>query len=103
MTPTAKPAAGMHLFYLDGAGVLFSEATQELHLLNPTATVIWSLLEEGHDADSASAALHEMSGLDRESSSQFVDAALAEWHDKRFLQGSLPCFRRIRFFGQSTA
>lgn len=27
-------------------GVLFSQAKQELHLLNPTAAVIWSLLEE---------------------------------------------------------
>jgi hypothetical protein len=90
MTPRAKPAAGMHLFYLDDAGVLFSEATQELHLLNTTATLIWSLLEEGHDADSASNALREMHGLDADCSRQFVVAALAEWRDKRFLEGSLP-------------
>ena len=78
----------MHLFYLDGAGVLFAEATQELHLLNTTATAIWSLLEEGHDAGSAGAALRDMYGLDEVSSSQFVAAALAEWREKGFLQGT---------------
>ena len=88
MNANDKPASGMHLFYLDEAGVLFSEGTQELHLLNGTATVIWSLLEEGHDAQSARAALQQMYGLDAERSSQFVDAALAEWRDKGFLEGS---------------
>lgn len=88
MTFLAAPAAGMHLFYLDGEGVLFSEATQDLHLLNPTATLIWSLLEEGHDADSASAALRELHGLDADRCRQLVVAALAEWRDKGFLEGS---------------
>ncbi len=90
MNPSEKPAAGMHLFYLDGAGILFSEATQELHLLNTTAAVIWSLLEEGHDAPATSAALRQMYGLDAERSEQFVAAALAEWGQKRFLGGALP-------------
>lgn len=90
MNPSEKPAAGMHLFYLDGAGILFSEATQELHLLNTTAAVIWSLLEEGHDAHATSAALQQMYGLDAERSEQFVVDALAEWGQKRFLGGPLP-------------
>lgn len=90
MSPSAKPAAGMHLFYLDGAGVLFSETTQELHLLNTTATAIWSLLEEGHDAHSASVALRQMYEVEADRSTQFVDAALAQWRGKGFLEGSLP-------------
>jgi hypothetical protein len=90
MNPRAKAAAGTHLFYLDGAGVLFSEATQELHLLNPTATLIWSLLEEGEDARSASAALRQIYGLDADRSRQLVTAALEQWHDKRFLESPLP-------------
>lgn len=90
MNTREKPAAGMHLFYLEGAGILFSEATQELHLLNTTAAVIWSLLEEGHDAHATSAALQRMYGLDAEHSEQFVAAALAEWGEKRFLGGPLP-------------
>lgn len=90
MTQHAKPAAGMHLFYLDGAGVLFSETAQELHLLNPTATVIWSLLEEGHDAQSASGALRQIYDLDADCSRQFVDAALTQWRDRKFMEASLP-------------
>ena len=41
-TQFASPATGTRLYYLDDAGVLFSEATQELHLLNASATAIWS-------------------------------------------------------------
>lgn len=89
MNPSARPAAGIRLFYLDDAGVLFSEATQELHLLNTTATLIWSLLEEGHDANSASDALREIHGLEADCSRQFVVAALAQWRAKGFLEGSL--------------
>src|SRR5829696_6969739 len=90
MNSTAKPAAGMHLFYLDDAGVLFSEAMQELHLLNPTAALIWSLLEEGQDAHAISACLQRMYGLDQERSEQFVAAALVEWRQKKFLADALP-------------
>jgi hypothetical protein len=90
MSTDATPVAGMHLFYLDGAGVLFCEATQELHLLNATGALIWSLLEEGHNAISASATLAEMGGLDAASSTQFVAAALAQWRDQRFLEGVPP-------------
>ena len=90
MNSIDKPAAGMHLFYLDGAGVLFAEATQELHLLNTTATLIWSLLEEGHDADSASVALQQIYGLDAEQAKELVDAALAEWRANHFLNAGLP-------------
>jgi Coenzyme PQQ synthesis protein D (PqqD) len=88
MNSVDKPAAGIHLFYVDGAGVLFAGATQELHLLNSTATLIWSLLEEGHDARSAAAALQTIYGLDAEQSTEFVTAALAEWRDKHFLEGA---------------
>ena len=47
--PRAKPASDVSLFYIDDVGVLFSETRQELHLLNPMATLIWSLFEEDHD------------------------------------------------------
>jgi hypothetical protein len=75
----------MRLYYLDDAGVLFSEASQELHLLNPTAAVIWSLLEEGCDEPAIVAALHEDHGLDEARSRDFVSMALADWREKGFL------------------
>ena len=90
MNSIDKPATGMHLFYLDGAGVLFVEATQELHLLNATATLIWSLLEEGHDARSAAANLQRTYGLDAKQSTEFVTVALGEWRTKGFLDDALP-------------
>src|SRR5690349_2286596 len=90
MTASTKPAAGVHLFYLEDAGILFSESTQELHLLNTTAAVIWSLLEEGHDAAGATAALQEMYEVDEERAAQFVAAALNEWTQKRLVGGPFP-------------
>ena len=90
MNSIDRPAAGMHLFYLDGAGVLFAEATQELHLLNATATLIWSLLEEGHDAVSASAALQQIYSLEAEQAAKFVTSAFVEWRDRHFLHGTSP-------------
>ena len=85
MNPVTTPAPGMRLYYLDDVGVLFSQATQELHLLNPTAAVIWSLLEEGNDEPAIVDALRGTYGLDEATSRQFASAALAEWRDKGFL------------------
>ena len=85
MSLGVKPASGMHLFYLDDAGVLFSEATQELYALNTAAAVIWSLLEDGHDARAISAHLQRECGLEAERSERFVADALAEWRGKDFL------------------
>ena len=84
-----KPAAGVKLFYLDDAGIVFCPATQELHLLNTTAAVIWTLMEEGHDAAGAASALREMYDLDAARASEFVSTALDEWRRKRLLDGSL--------------
>lgn len=88
MNRAVKPAAGMRLYYLDGAGVLFSQSLQELHLLNPTATLIWSLLEECNHEPGIVAALHQTYGLDREGSRRFAAQALAEWRVKGFLAES---------------
>ena len=84
-----KPAPGVKLFYLDDAGILFSPATQELHLLNTTAAVIWSLLEEGLDAPGAASTLRDMYGLDAARATEFVSTALEEWKRMRLLGGSL--------------
>lgn len=79
------PAPGVTLFYLDDAGVLFCEATQELHALNTTAAVIWTLLEEGCDAGQAATELQAMYGLDGAQASAFVASALAEWSRRGFI------------------
>lgn len=70
--------ADAHLFYLDGAGVLFREEAQTLHLLNPTAALVCSLVQEGHDAPAAARALQDLQGLDAATSEQRVAAALAQ-------------------------
>ena len=83
-----KPAAGVKLFYLDDAGIVFCPATQELHLLNTTAAVIWTLMEEGHDAAGAASALREMYDLDAARAAELVSIALDEWRRKSLLGGA---------------
>ena len=85
MVTRIKPARGVHLFYLDDAGVVFSESTQELHALNTTAAVIWTLLEEGHDAQGVAAQLQAMYALEPAQATQFVASALDEWTGKGLL------------------
>jgi hypothetical protein len=89
-TPTpanaeTRPASGTRLYYLGDTGVLFCERLQELHLLNATGTVIWSLLEEGADEASIAEQLHRAFGLDEARSRQFTRDALSEWRKKGLL------------------
>lgn len=90
MTTGLQPAAGVRLYYLDDAGVLFSQASQELHLLNPTATVIWSLLEEGLDEPAIATVLRDGHGLDEAQGRAFVSMALADWRAKGFIGDGAP-------------
>ena len=86
MDQSIRPARGVRLYYLDDAGVLFSESAQELHLLNTMAAVIWTLLEEGHDARETVAALQDMYALDEARARDFVSSALAQWRRSRLVE-----------------
>lgn len=86
MSERVEPAPGVRLYYLDDTGLLFCEAQQELHMLNTTATLIWSLLEE-HEGDEAATAgtLAGIHGIDTARSRSYVHQAVAEWRTKGFL------------------
>jgi hypothetical protein len=91
----ASPAAGTRLYYLDDAGVLFSQTHQELHLLNATATAIWSLVEEGHDEPGIVAGLRDLYAMTQAQSEEFVGAALIDWRTRGFLENGRPAPKRI--------
>src|SRR5215472_2915327 len=86
MDQSIRPARGVRLYYLDDAGVLFSESAQELHLLNTMAAVIWTLLEERHDTRETVVALQDMYALDEARARDFVSSALAEWRRSRLVE-----------------
>jgi len=90
--PGTTPALrrDVHLFYLDGAGVVFSEKSQTLHLLNPTSALILSLLQEGHDRRSTSAALQDLQGIALDAAAELVDTALGQWRAHDLLEGDAP-------------
>ena len=56
---TARSAHDAHLFFLEDGGVLFSESTQNLYLLNSAATFIWCQIESGKAHDEILAMLAE--------------------------------------------
>jgi hypothetical protein len=47
---------------LDGEGVLYHERTHEIHLLNPTATLIWDAFDGRDDVGSVIATFVELTG-----------------------------------------
>lgn len=83
----AKQAEGMHLFLLDGSGILFSETRQEIHTLNASATVIWRHLENRKNTREMVTELVETFGLKIKEAEQFVATALEDWRRLGFLAG----------------
>ncbi|MCC6198407.1 MAG: hypothetical protein IT518_28485 [Burkholderiales bacterium] len=83
MSARAPVFPGTHLFRLDDEGVLFCEATQELHLLNATATLIFRLIEEGYDEAGAGAEVARLGGIAPARAARFVAAAMAQLRDVR--------------------
>lgn len=86
--PTVEPAPGIHSFALEDGCLLFSEARQELHALNLSATAIWRLLQDGEEAAGIADRLQESFGLSAKDASDFVQAAFADWRARGFLTGS---------------
>lgn len=58
------PRRGAHVasVELDGEGVLYDERTGDLHLLNPTATVLWSCFDGAEALDEIVATLADAFG-----------------------------------------
>jgi hypothetical protein len=102
MNPGIEPVAGTRLYYLDDAGVLFSEARQELHLLNPTAAIIWSLLEEGNDEPGIVARLCDLCGVDEATGRRFVADALTGWRASGFIGDAVATAQEDRAADAST-
>ncbi len=87
---TDRPRPGLHLFFLDDHGVLFSEPRQELHILNTTAAVIWCHLEDGKEPADIARALADGGRITPDAAAGFVADALANWRAEGFLAGTEP-------------
>lgn len=88
MPPEPRLAADAHIFFLDDDGLVFSEARQELHVLNTSAAVIWCLLADGLEREAMVADLCDRLGLTRAEAAGYVTDALADWSAKGLLAGS---------------
>lgn len=85
-----RPPSGAHLFYLEDEGILFSEARQELHHVNTSAAIVWSLLEEGATEAEAARELAALCALDGATSARYVSAAIEQWREARLLDAPSP-------------
>jgi len=78
--PTASsvwgPRGGVHGVELDGEWVLYDERTRRLHLLNPSAGVIWACLDGDVPLGELIDELAEVFGVDRLQMGEDVAAAL---------------------------
>lgn len=79
------PAAGMHAFHLDSRVLLFSEARQDLHVLNEAGTLLWQLLGENRDALAIRESLAEALGLTGREAEAVLHETLAQWTAKGLL------------------
>ena len=87
MLETEAQADGTHLFLMDDTGILFSEACQEIHVLNASATVIWCHLEDGKSSGEIASLLAETFDLSPADAEHYVSTALADWRRMGFLAG----------------
>jgi hypothetical protein len=63
---TLRPRSDLTLVELDGEAVIFDETTCELHHLNASATIVWSLMEGTQTARDVASAIAETMNLRRE-------------------------------------
>jgi len=79
--PTGHPRARDDVLFrqVDDEWVVFDPATNELHVLNLPAALIWSHLADGRAPKEISAALQEAYRIDGERARADVDDALARF------------------------
>ncbi|MCP5370944.1 MAG: hypothetical protein H6907_04355 [Hyphomicrobiales bacterium] len=97
-----RPAPGCALHILDDAGVVFSQASQDIFAFNTSATYIWCQMEEGLAPDAIARAYAETFACTGAEARDHVDQALASWTGLGLLAGTAPAAadppaRRSRF------
>ena len=72
---------------LDGEAVLYDESTQAMHVLNPTATVVWSCCDGTVSVDQLIDELAEAYGVEREVVADDVLGLVREFGHQNLLAG----------------
>ena len=86
--PVTDPAVAS--VELDGEAVLYHERLNTVHVLNPTATVIWNGLDGAADLDGLSADLAEAFSADFDLVRSDVIEAVCEFGRQGLLEGIEP-------------
>ena len=90
----ASPAAGTRFFALDEAGILLSEARQELFALSPSAAFLWCALHEGVPRRAIERQLSAQTGQSLAQARAEMTDTLREWRAAGLLgRGAAPAHR----------
>ena len=85
---TLTPAKGTRLYILEDQGVLFNEASQELYILNTTATFIWCHMEDELGEAGIISELKYTFGLSTQEAEQYLSISLDKWQKLGVLEGT---------------
>lgn len=61
-----RPRADVAMVEIDGEGVVYDRVAERVHLLNPSATLVWSLLDGVSSLAELAAALAPATGLEED-------------------------------------
>jgi hypothetical protein len=76
----------IHAFYIESECLLLSEARQEIHLLNTSASFIFFFLQERKTSLEIMAELQKTFNLSEAMAAELVRSAVTEWRAKGFIQ-----------------
>jgi hypothetical protein len=88
MTDSLRPAADTLLHFLDDGGLLFSEDSQELYILNASAAFVWSCLENALERDEIVAIVERDYGVASPEAESQIDGLLLQWRALGLLAGT---------------
>ena len=83
-----RPASHARLHLTDDAGIVFSERSQDLYVLNATAAFVWCCLEDGLERDQIMAATEAAYGVPAAKAETDIDDLLCRWQQLGLLAGA---------------
>lgn len=88
MIDSPEPASGTFLRFLDDGGILFSEGSRDLYVLNATAAFVWCCLEDGLKRNQIVATVEREYGVASAEAKSQIDGLLLQWKELGLLAGT---------------
>ncbi len=83
-----RPSPGAHLFIIGDEGLLFTRSRSEMLRLNPSATYLWCLLEDGFQGPALAAELAKARGVSASEAEAELAQLIIHWRGQGVLAGT---------------